>query len=44
MNDATMADKIGRQALNLCQEYVELDNVFPDIDYRNFADREQKGK
>ena len=23
--------------LKLCQDYYELDNVFPDIDYRSFA-------
>jgi 1,4-alpha-glucan branching enzyme len=39
MADAALSGHTGHETLHLCQEYYELDKVFPDIDYRNFASR-----
>ena len=41
---ATIASsgKIDSNDQSICREYNELDNVFPDIDYRVFVNREQK--
>jgi 1,4-alpha-glucan branching enzyme len=40
--DIASSGKVDEAARNLCQEFWELDNLFPDIDYRVFANRERK--
>ncbi len=40
--DLASSGEINTDANNLCREFYELDNIFPDIDYRIFANREQK--
>lgn len=35
--DIALAGKATKEDLKLCQDYYEMDNVFPDIDYRSFA-------
>ena len=37
--DIALAGTASKEALKLCQEYNDLDNVFADIDYRHFASR-----
>ncbi len=37
MTDIALSGKINKEALIRCREYFDLDNVFPDIDYRNFS-------
>lgn len=32
---------IGNEGREICRELYEMDNVFPDIDYRNFKNIEQ---
>jgi 1,4-alpha-glucan branching enzyme len=41
--DIASSGEVDEAAHNLCHEMYELDNVFPDIDYRFLANREQKG-
>ncbi|MDD5082599.1 MAG: DUF1957 domain-containing protein, partial [Dehalococcoidales bacterium] len=36
--------RIDEAARRLCRELYELDNIFPDIDYRVFANREQSSE
>jgi 1,4-alpha-glucan branching enzyme len=36
------AGKIDRESLNVCRDYYELDNIFPNMDYRVFGERELK--
>ena len=38
--DIAESGRHGRAALDLCHQLWELDKVFPDIDYRSFAERE----
>lgn len=38
--DIASSGEVDEAASNLCQEFYELDNIFPDIDYRVFAARE----
>jgi 1,4-alpha-glucan branching enzyme len=40
--DIASSGKVDEAARNLCHEFWELDNLFPDIDYRVFANRERK--
>ena len=37
MADIALSGKVSKEALIRCQEYFDLDNVFPDVDYRNFS-------
>jgi 1,4-alpha-glucan branching enzyme len=39
MAEAALSGKVNQETLKRCKEFYELDNVFPDIDYRNFANR-----
>jgi len=38
--DIASSGEVDEAARNLCHEFYELDNIFPDIDYRVFAARE----
>ncbi len=38
--DIAQKDAMGEADMALCREYFDLDNVFPDIDFRHFACRE----
>ena len=40
--DLALAGRLGPEAQALAQEYFALDNVFPDLDYRVFREREQR--
>ncbi|MBM2831281.1 MAG: hypothetical protein HW414_333 [Dehalococcoidia bacterium] len=40
MADVAASSQVNDAARNLCRELYELDNVFPDINYRVFASRE----
>ena len=40
--DMALNGKINAAARNLYHDLSELDNIFPDIDYRNFTNREQQ--
>jgi len=40
--DLAMEGAIGPEARDLAAEYFALDNVFPDVDYRVFAEREKR--
>jgi 1,4-alpha-glucan branching enzyme len=40
--DIAEAGRADKAALALCNQIWELDKIFPDIDYRSFADREGK--
>jgi len=42
LSDIALSGQISEAAVNFCRELFELDNVFPDIDYRVFAYREQE--
>ena len=40
--DVAESGRVDKATLMLCNQIWELDKVFPDIDYRSFADREGK--
>ena len=40
--DFAESGRVDKAALALCNQIWELDKIFPDIDYRSFADREGK--
>ncbi len=40
--DIASSGKADSEGRGICREYNDLDNVFPDIDYRVFANKEQK--
>ncbi|MGQ9593797.1 MAG: glycoside hydrolase family 57 protein [Anaerolineae bacterium] len=40
--DLALAGRLGPEAQALAREYISLDNVFPDLDYRVFREREQR--
>ncbi len=42
LTEVAESGRVDKAALTLCNEIWELDKVFPDIDYRSFADREGK--
>ncbi|MBC7223039.1 MAG: DUF1957 domain-containing protein [Anaerolineae bacterium] len=40
--DLALAGRLGPEARALAEEYFALDNVFPDLDYRIFREREER--
>ncbi len=42
LTDIAESGRADKAALTLCNQIWELDKIFPDIDYRSFADREGK--
>jgi len=40
LTDIAESGRADKAAVNLCNELWELDKVFPEIDYRSFAERE----
>jgi len=39
--DIALSGRLDKESLDLARELYELDNIFPDIDYRVFGNREQ---